>query len=75
MLRIITRIWAHQTAYTVTACTQRARKEVFACTKLRARKSVKIPLSSTWMLFKVAGCFCLKANKFGTIRSDIPNPF
>ena len=53
MLRIITRIWAHQTAYTVTACTQRARKEVFACTKLRARKLIKTPLSSIPMLVKV----------------------
>ena len=38
---------------------QRARKEVFACTKLRARKSIKTPLSSTLILFKVASCFCV----------------
>ena len=37
---------------------ERARKKVFACTKLHARKSIKTPLSSTPMLFKVASCFC-----------------
>ena len=31
--------------------------EVFACTKLRARKSIKTPLSSTPMLFKVLSYF------------------
>ena len=38
---------------------ERARREVFLCTKLRAHKSVKALLSSTWMLFKVASCFCV----------------
>ena len=35
------------------ACTQYARKEVFACTKFRAPKSIKTPLSKTLMLFKL----------------------
>ena len=33
--------------------------EIFACTKLRTRKSVKTLLSSTRMLFKVVSCFCV----------------
>ena len=58
------------------ACTQRARKELFACTKLRARKSVKILLTSTPTLFKVVSYFCLwKQLIFCTIRSDIHNLF
>ena len=45
------------------SCTERARKEVFACTELRARTSIKTSLSSTPMLFKVVSYFlCLKAS-------------
>ena len=45
------------------ACRQHARKKVFACTTLRARKSIKTPLSITRVSFKVASCFfCLKTN-------------
>ena len=40
-------------------CMQRACKEVFACTKLGADKSIKTPLSSITMVFKVASCFCV----------------
>ena len=58
------------------ACTQRARKELFACTKLRARKSVKTLLTSTPTLFKVVSYFCFwKQLIFGTIKSDIHNLF
>ena len=35
-----------------------ANKEVFTCTKLRAHKSMKTPLSSTPMLSKVVSYFC-----------------
>ena len=48
------------------------------CTKrfLRARKSIKTPLSSTPMLFKVASYFCVwKQIIFSTIRSDTHNLF
>ena len=41
------------------ACTQRARKEVFACTKLRARKSVKTLFTSTTTLMKLVNYFCV----------------
>ena len=42
---------------------ERARKEIFACTNLRARKSNKTPLSSTPMLYKVLSFFlCVEAN-------------
>ena len=45
------------------ACAQRVHKEIFACTKLRVQKSIKTPLSSTSMLFKVVSLFlCLKTN-------------
>ena len=48
--------------------------EIFACTKLRARKSIKTPLST--MLFKVLSYFCVRKQIiFGTIRSDIYNLF
>ena len=57
------------------ASTQRARKEVFACTKLRARKSVKTLLSSAQKLFKLASCFCIWIQIFGTTGSDIYNLF
>ena len=58
------------------ACTQCAHKEVFACTKLCARKSIKTPLHSTWMLFKLVSYFCVwKQIVFGTIKSDIHNLF
>ena len=40
-------------------CMQRACKEAFTCTKLRARKSIKTPSGSTQMLFKVASCSCV----------------
>ena len=40
------------------SCTHRARKKGFMCTKLRARKSIKTPLSSTPMLFKASSNFC-----------------
>ena len=39
---------------------QHAHKEVLACTKLCARKSIKTLLSSTQMLLNVVSCFCLK---------------
>ena len=39
---------------------QHAHKEVLACMKLCARKSIKTLLSSTRMLFNVVSCFCLK---------------
>ena len=42
--------------------TRNGHVEVFACRKLRARKSIKTPLSNTPMLLKVASCFCLEAN-------------
>ena len=49
-------------------------KEVFACTKLHARKSIKTPLSSTPMLFKIVSCFSVwKQIIFCTIRSDTHN--
>ena len=58
------------------ACTQRARKKVFTCTKLRARKSIKTFLSSTPMSFKLLSYFCVwKQIIFGTIKSDIHNLF
>ena len=58
------------------ACMQRARKEVFTCTKLCARKSIKTPVRSTPMLFKVASFFYVwKQIIFGTIRSDTHNLF
>ena len=51
-------------------------KEVFAPMKFCACKSVKTPLSSTPMLFKVASCFHVwKQTLFDTIRSDIHNLF
>ena len=57
-------------------CMQRARKEVFARPKIRARKSVKTLFNSTQMLFKVASCFCVWIQTtFGTARSDIDNLF
>ena len=40
-------------------CMQCARKELFACTKLHAHKSIKTPLSNIPMLFKVVSCFCV----------------
>ena len=50
--------------------------EVFACTKLQARKSIKTSLSSTPILFKVVSYFCVwKELIFGMIRSDIHNFF
>ena len=71
---------ARQIARTVTSvhatCTQRAHKEFFGCTKLRARKSVKTLSSWTRMLFKVASCFCVwKQIIFGTTKSDIHSFF
>ena len=39
--------------------TQHASEEVFACTKLRARKLTKTSLSSSPMLFKVVSYFCV----------------
>ena len=58
------------------AFAQRARKEVFACTKLRARKSIKTLLSSSRMLFKVVSCFCVwKQIILGTTRSGIYDLF
>ena len=58
------------------ACMQRARKEVFLCTKSHARKLVKTFLTSTPTLFKVVSYFCVwKQLIFGTIRSDIRNLF
>ena len=41
------------------ARTQSACKEVFVCINLHAHKLIKALLSSTWMLFKVVGCFCV----------------
>ena len=53
---------------------ERACKEVFECTKLHARKSIKTLLSSTWISFKVASCFCVwKQIILDTTRSDIHN--
>ena len=44
----------------------------FACTKLRARKSIKTSLSSIRMLFKVVTYFYVRNQIiFGTIRSNI----
>ena len=58
------------------ACIHRARKELFACTKLCACKSVKTLLTSTPTLFKVVSYFCLwKQLIFSTIRCDIHNLF
>ena len=65
-----------QIARTVTSVHLSAREKVFACTKLRARKSVETLLSSTPTLFKVVSYFCVwKQIIFGTIRSDIHNAF
>ena len=50
-------------------CTQRARKEVTACTKLRARKPIKTPLGRTPMLSKIVSYFCVWEQLiFGTIK-------
>ena len=38
---------------------EHACKEVFTCMNLHARKLIKTLLSSTWILFKVASCFCV----------------
>ena len=44
--------------------------------ELRARKSIKTHLISTWMLFKVTSCFCVwKPIIFGTTKSDIHSLF
>ena len=40
-------------------CMQHAHKEVFACMKLCACKSIKTLFISTPMLFKVVSCFCV----------------
>ena len=40
---------------------ERARKEVIACTKLRARNSIKTPLGSTPCYLRLS-YLCLKAN-------------
>ena len=54
---------------------ERARN-VHANRFLRARKSIRTPLSSTPMLFKVLNYFCVsKQIIFGTIKSDIHNLF
>ena len=51
-----------------------ARRDVFACTKLCACKSIEKPLSSTPMLFKVVSYFYVRKKIiFSTIRSDIHN--
>ena len=58
------------------ACTQCAWKEVFACTKLCAHKSIKTLLISNWMLFKVVTCSCVwEQIMFHTTRSSIHNYF
>ena len=55
---------------------EHARKVVFACTELHARKSIKTHLISTWMLYKVTSCLCVwKPIIFGTTKSDIHNFF
>ena len=51
-------------------CKQCGSKEIFECSKLCACKSIKTPLSSTPILFKVMSYFCVwKQIIFGTIRS------
>ena len=52
------------------ACMQRACKEILACTKLRARKSNKIPLSSAPMLFKVISFFVFKSKQY-SVQYDL----
>ena len=60
-------------------CTQRARNEVFACTKLRARRSIKNQSKHLYVVLNVlrlASCFCVwKQIIFGTIRFDNDNLF
>ena len=58
------------------ACMQCAHKRIITCTKLCAHKSIKTPLGSIPMLFKIVCYFCVwKQLIFGTIRSDIHNLF
>ena len=58
------------------ACTQHCCNKVFACTKFCVCKSIKTPLSSPAMLFKVASCSCIwKQIIFCTITSGTHNLF
>ena len=57
--------------YTVTSMRATCTYRGFSGTKLRARKSIKSLLSSTWMLFKVASCFCVWKQIISGTRSDI----
>ena len=66
---------AQQIVHLWQTCTQHSWKEVSACTKLHAHKSIQTPLSSSPMFKVVSYFYAWKQIIFSTIRSGVDKFF